>query len=183
MLFGYTYRLFEFDNDTEQDTHTALVGWEHQLSARTMFTVMAGPRYVGDSIEPAVDASLIHEFGTGDVQLSYSRSESLLAGSTSRIETELAGILYNQRIGNNFTFSLGPAIGETDSELGAVVKVRYFIAEARYTFNDYFFVNASFQRSRQSEHIAGGFRRDVPRDVGLVALNFTWPIRRERPQP
>ena len=32
-------------------------------------------------------------------------------------DTELAGVVYNQRIGNKFTFRLGPAIGETDSEL------------------------------------------------------------------
>jgi hypothetical protein len=146
-----------------------------------MFSVMAGPRYFGDSVEPAIDMSLVHEFLTGELGLTYTRSENLLAGSTSRVESEFASLVFTKRFGNNWTFSISPVLGEAESEQGTVVKARQLGAEVRYSFNDYVSVSAAWQRSRQSEDIVGGFRRDVPRDVAWLSINLGYPIRRERP--
>ena len=157
-----------------------MVGWEHLFSPRTTFRILAGPRYFGDDVEPFVETTLAHEFATGEFTLGYSRNEVLLAGSTTRVETELASFVYTQRIGNRFTFSLAPAFGRTESPLGAEVEVRQFGADARYAFNDYFSVSASWLGSRQEENIVGGFERKVPRDIAIVALNFTYPLRGER---
>lgn len=180
VLFGYTYRQFRFNNADEQDSHTGMVGWEHLFTPRTTLRVMAGPRYFGDDVEPNVESSLSHEFGTGEFTLTYNRSEVLLAGSTARVETELASFVYTQRFGNRFTVSIAPSYGEAESEQGTQVDVRQVGAEARYAFNDYFAVSANWLGSRQEEIIVGGFERDIPRDVATVALHFTYPLRGER---
>lgn len=180
VLFGYTYRQFRFNNSDEQDSHTAMLGWEHLFTPRTTLRIMAGPRFFGDDVEPNIESSLRHEFGTGEFTLVYNRSEVLLAGSSTRVETELASFVYTQRIGNRFTFSVAPALGQTRSPLGADVEVRQIGADARYAFNDYISVSASWLGSRQEEDIVGGFERKIPRDIATVALNFTYPLRGER---
>ncbi|MGV3592354.1 MAG: hypothetical protein ACO1PZ_11745 [Gammaproteobacteria bacterium] len=180
VLFGYTYRLFRFNNANEQDSHTAMLGWEHLFTPRTTLRIMAGPRFFGDDVEPNIESSLRHEFSTGEFTLVYNRSEVLLAGSATRVESELASFVYTQRIGNRFTFSVAPALGQTRSPLGADVEVRQIGADARYAFNDYISVSASWLGSRQEENIVGGFERKIPRDIATVALNFTYPLRGER---
>ncbi len=181
LLFGYTYRKFEFSNDTEQDSHTAMFGIDHQLSPTTNIRVALGPRYYEDSVEPNVEASLTHEFATGEFGAAYTRSETLLAGTDIRVESQFANLVYTKRFGNDIEFSVQPAWGRIESPLGAVVDVVQLGADISYSFNDYISVSAATQISRQDEDIVGGFNREVPRDIYMVSLNFTWPIRGERP--
>jgi hypothetical protein len=181
LLFGYTYRQFRFnDANGEQDSHTAMVGWEHLFTPRTTARLMLGPRFYGDDVEPNIEGSLRHEFSTGEFTLTYTRSEVLLAGSASRVETELASFMYTQRFGNRWTVEIAPSYGEAQSEQGAKVDVRQIAADVRYAFNDYFSVSANWLGSRQEEHLIGGFNRKIPRDVATVALNFRYPLGGER---
>jgi hypothetical protein len=179
-LFGYTYRNFEFTNDTEQDTHTLMAGVDHQLRPNTNVRVLVGPRFYDDSVEPNLEAALTHEFATGEVRATYTRGETLLSGTDVRVESQLANLVYVKRFGRDWEFSVQPAWASVDSPFGAQVDVFQIGADVTYSFNDYISVSAATQISRQDEDI-NGFDRDVPRDVFIVSLNFTWPIRGTRP--
>jgi hypothetical protein len=181
LLFGYTYRNFEFTNDTQQETHTLMAGVDHRFSATTSGRLLVGPRVYDDSVEPNIEASLTHEFLTGEMRATYSRSETLLAGTDIRVESQIANLVFTRRFGQNLEFSLLPAWGSVESPFGTEADVVQLGADVTYHFNDYISVSAAAQLSRQSEDIAGGLDRDVPRDVYLVSLNFTWPIRGARP--
>lgn len=181
VLYGYTYRKFEFTNATEQDSHTVMAGLDHQFSPRTNVRFRVGPRFYEDSVEPNLEAALNHEMLNGEISASYTRSETLLAGSDFRVESQFATLTFTRRIGTRFEYNVQPAWGRIESPLGSRVDVFQIGADATYSFNDYISVTAALQSSRQDEDIVGGFDRDVPRDIFLVSLNFSWPIQRERP--
>jgi hypothetical protein len=180
-LGSYVYRNFDFTDSPEQDSHTLMFGVDHQLRPNTSFRVLLGPRFYDDSVEPNLEATLSHEFLNGEIGATYTRNETVLAGTDIRVESQFANLVFTRRVGQNLEFSLQPAWGAIESPLGARVDVFQIGADVTYSFNDYISVSAATQISRQDEDIIGGFDRDVPRDVFLVSLNFTWPIRGERP--
>jgi hypothetical protein len=200
LLFGYMYRQFDFEFGTplpgtplpgtplptslqsdNEDSHTAMVGLEHRFSAVTSFRGMAGPRYYSGNVEPNIELKLEHEFATGFAEVIYTRSELLLAGSAERVETSILNVGFTKRIGNRFEFNLQPGFGRADSGFGTRVDVWQFGANAAYNFNDYVALTASWQHTRQDESFPGGGSRDIPRDVFMLAIKLSFPIRGERP--
>ncbi|MES2606637.1 MAG: hypothetical protein V4603_17025 [Pseudomonadota bacterium] len=179
LLFGHSYREYRFDDGSTLDTHTPTVGFAYDLTRQTTLRVEAGPRIFGDSdtVKPQIDVNVRHEYTTtGLLEVGYTRSETVLTGINDRVESETLSGSFTKDIGRNWNFSVRPSYG-TVRNAGNKAKVSRFVADLRYNLTNYWYVNASYQYTRQQDSFAANFNRVIPRNVILVGINFSYPIR------
>ena len=174
LTFGYTYRSYEFNNETSAWSHTPRVGWLHQLSPRTLLTLEAGPRISRDAEDPYVLAAISHEFVRGEFELSYSIDEVTLIGEAGRLETERVGASLTYAFNADLEVSVRPAWSQID-RLGEETDVLSIGASARYRLNNALFLVASYQHSDQDVELPIIGPQNLSRSVFSLGFTLTYP--------
>ncbi|MEY4641979.1 MAG: hypothetical protein RLZZ227_1973, partial [Pseudomonadota bacterium] len=176
LLTAYTYRTYDFDNGVDEYSHTPTVGWLHQISGATSFRVQAGPRIFSDTVEPDIYALVTHELPAGEIEVSYTRTESVLAGVVGKVESEMADVEFDWQRSAKLRFNGGLNYGTIKQEQSAA-KVYQVGVEAQYRVSQKFYLTASWVYSRQKETF--GPPLVIPRNVVSVGFVLRYPTQQE----
>jgi hypothetical protein len=76
----YQARRFDFDPGRPILVHAVTFGWAREATARTGFTLRAGPRLVDGSARPELSASLDHRLKRGVLSCAYTDSTATIIG-------------------------------------------------------------------------------------------------------
>lgn len=179
LLFGHSYREYQFANADTVETNTPTVGVSYDWSRTTNLTVEAGPRFIGDDVKPNIVANLRHDLPAGQFSIGYTRSDTVLTGINDRVETDFLDASYTRNVGRAWSFGFRPSYGRLRSG-GSDARVTRADLDARYRFTNYFSIYAMYQYTRQEDNFAGVFDRVIPRNVASIGISFEYPIRRQR---
>lgn len=180
---GYVFRDFVFFTGADNVTaHVVLLGWTHDLSPQTKFTLKAGPRFSEGSVDPEAFASITHRLEHGDVSLSYGRTQTTVVGRGGVGETDAVIALLSYEFLPALRLRGGPSFYRTtlgDSE----AKVYRVDVELTYQLTRWLSLGLSYAYSLQQGVLgvgpvtAGADDSDIARNVVMLRLTASYPYR------
>ena len=181
---GYVGRRYEFSGFPALTSHAFTLGWSHELTLLTTFTLRGGPRVTEGTIDrlPEALASIRHTLKNGELSLTYTStlatvigqaSAAMAQGITGKATTELLPRL---------VFSAGPAIYRVSSEAFKAT-VYSVILEATHQLTKTLALQASYQYSFQRGSFnpqtgpTGPTNVEILHNIFLIRLTVTYPAR------
>ena len=181
---GYIGRQFAFAGFPALTSHAFTLGWSHELTLLTTFTLRGGPRVTEGTIDrlPEALASIRHTLKNGELSLTYTStlatvigqaSAAMAQGITGKATTELLPRL---------VFSAGPAIYRVSSEAFKAT-VYSVILEATHQLTKTLALQASYQYSFQRGSFnpqtgpTGPTNVEILHNIFLIRLTVTYPAR------
>ena len=181
---GYLGRRYEFSGFPALTSHAFTLGWSHELTPLTTFTLRGGPRLTEGTVDrlPEASASIRHTLKNGELSLSYASTlttvigqaaAAMAQGITGKATTELLPRL---------VLSAGPAIYKVSSDAFKAT-VYSVILEASHQLTKTLALQASYQYSFQRGSFnpltgpAGPTNVDILHNIFLIRLTVTYPAR------
>ena len=175
LLFGYSYRRYDFSISPAIDSHTPRLGWMYAFSPRSIFTLEAGPRIAGDETDLYLSARVDHEYARGQLSFAYEVDETTLIGEVGRLQNERFSASLTHNFSDRFTLTATPGYSTLDRN-NADTEVYQFTAEARYRLNDALSVRASYEHNFQdADFLIGTADQELERNVVLLGFTLTYP--------
>ena len=181
---GYVGRQFAFAGFPALTSHAFTLGWSHEFTPLTTFTLRGGPRLTEGTVDrlPEASASIRHTLKNGELSLSYASTlttvigqaaAAMAQGITGKATTELLPRL---------VLSAGPAIYKVSSDAFKAT-VYSVILEASHQLTKTLALQASYQYSFQRGSFnpltgpAGPTNVDILHNIFLIRLTVTYPAR------
>jgi predicted porin len=179
---GYAFRDFVFPEEDDVTAHVALLGWTHDLSPQTKFTLKAGPRFSEGSVDPEALASITHRLEHGEVSLGYTRTQTTVVGRGGVGETDAVIALLSYDFLPTLRLRGGPSFYRTtfaDSD----AKVYRIDVEVIYQLTRWLALELSYAYSLQQGVLgvgpgtAGSADDEISRNVVMLRLTASYPYR------
>lgn len=182
---AFHFDKFIFD-DTEDtvNSYVLLGGGKRQFSQRTAITVLGGPRFSDDSIDPEVSATLIYKLDRGEFSFDYSRNETTVLGLTGTATTEGISARLIHSFGSALEIQATPRYTSTKHN-DLKVNVLSLNIESGYRITRYFTFIGSYGFSSQRGVLNISSDNKISRNTLLVGLAIAIPRdsdRTERPR-
>lgn len=172
----YTYRQFIFGGDDTTDSHAITPGWTRELTPATSLTLKAGPRFSEGSVDAEIGSSIRHRFREGEVSLSYSRSQTAVAGEAGSATTDGVMLTLKYKVLPLLEFGAAPAFfrtarGPSDSK---VYRIKF---DATYEITRWLSLVGSYEYSFQKgilpgAVVAGGRHAEIPNNILFLKLEI-----------
>jgi hypothetical protein len=171
----YLFQHFEFIGVEVVRAHTALLGWEHDLTPVTNLALRAGPRFSEGSTNAEVLASIRHRLQRGEVALTYARTETTAVGEVGTIKTDSMTLSGRYRVLPRLEVTAAPSYyrdrrgGEKSDVFGAKL-------EAIYELTRWLSLVGSYEYRLQkgilpgSRVVTGGLNEDIAKNVVFLSL-------------
>src|SRR5882724_6120801 len=196
---GFIERLFFSTQDStasEDSTtsHAITLGWTRPLTAFTTMALQAGPRITEGSLGAEVLASISHRLKNGQVSLTYSQSQNLVAGLSNAVNTNslAASIgyepLHRLQLGATASISRNTQVQSTQTRTGDTqgdnaANVYALGLSAGHPLNKWLLLQGSYNFSFQqgilssSSAAATGNGGDIYHNIVTLGLAITFPSR------
>jgi hypothetical protein len=116
--FGYTFRDFHstgnrtgrsFSRNGGERAHVPTVGWTHQLSVLTSFTLDIGPRFSSTGrVTPEVLATVTRTLRNGRLMFTYTRTQYTVTGVGGPVTTDSVILMWERQLANRLLISVSP---------------------------------------------------------------------------
>lgn len=186
MIYDYTYSEYSFDNpesgifDLEESVHTPRIGVAHNINSNTNISFLIGPTYTSN--ESGFNVSLLYQqsYSAGRLMIGYDHGSTSLIGESGLVELSVANASLTHNISQNLELNLSGSYGDYTRDRGTFLDSRVYRAtlSAIYRFSDYVAFTASYSTNHQRDELVDGFNK-IPRNVGMIALTFSYPRRSE----
>jgi len=184
---SYGARRFEFEAEPTHTAQVALLGWEHELAARTRFKLSGGPRFGDGPVKAEAGFELRHQLKRGELALLASQTQTRVVGFDQPVTAQAVALNLTGQLGRAFSLTFAPGFAR-DSIDGSAANVYRVALEAGYRIARWLSLLVSdqynFQRGLLGVTGTERIRHNVV-SVSLAAL-VPEPKRRlgpERPGP
>jgi len=185
---GYTFRDYVFgDNGTTagNDTvtsHLLTLGWTREIIPLISVTLRAGPRFSQGSVEPDLYASIGYKLKSGELSLTYAKSQNTVIGQAGTVNTDSVVASFRYEVVRLLQVSAGAGFFRNTQE-GSEVKTYSLNLGASYPITAWLTLVGSYQFNYQQGALgsatatAGGPGQDIFHNIVSVSLVATYPIR------
>jgi hypothetical protein len=168
----YVGRQFHFAGISTLTSHAFTVGWLHELTPLTTFTLRGGPRLTEGTIDrlPEASASISHKLKDGQLSLSYASTLTTVYGLAIPLTAQGITATATTELLRRLQLSATPAFYKVSSE---TVKAKVYVMglEASYQLTKTLAWGAVYQFSLQQ----GG--PEILHNIFLIRLIVTYPTR------
>jgi hypothetical protein len=181
---GYIGRQFAFAGFPALTSHAATLGWSHELTPLTSFTLRAGPRLTEGAVDrlPEASASLRHTLKSGELSLAYASTLASVIGQSAAATAQGVTGTATVELLSKLKLSAAPAYYRVSSDaFKASVYAVTFEASQQLTKTlvlaaTYLF---SFQRGSFNPTTGTGVPNtvEVLHNIFLIRLTVTYPTR------
>ena len=182
------------DRGDSTESYAITLGWSRPLTSFTTMALQAGPRLTEGSLGAEVLASISQRLKNGQVSLTYSQSQNLVAGLSNAVNTNsfAASISYEPlrrlQLGAIASISRNTQVQSTQTRTGDTqgdntVNVYALGLNASYPFNKWLSLQSSYQFSFQqgilssSSAAVTGNGGDIYHNIVTLGLAITFPSR------
>src|SRR2546422_4394985 len=175
---GYLGRRFEFSGFPALTSHAFTLGWSHDLTPLTTFTLRGGPRLTEGTVDrlPEASASIRHKLQSGELSLAYASVLTTVFGLTNSVKSQSITATATTQLLSTLRLSVAPAFYKISSEaFKATVYVMNL--EASHQLTKTLAWAAAYQFSLQQGSPSGQREVEILHNVFLIRLIFTYPAR------
>jgi hypothetical protein len=186
---GYMFRKFQssvsgtslgFFGTGSETSHTPTVGWTHQLSLLTSFTVNIGPRFssTGD-VTPEVLATVARELQNGKLTFTYARTQYTVVGLGDPVTTDSVLLSWEHQLANRLLLNVSPGF-YNNSQSSADEKSYALDIEVLYQINKWLGFRGSYQFTYEDGRLFGAVtttQGQLYRNIVLFELVAFYPMR------
>jgi hypothetical protein len=181
---AYSGRQFTFAGFPAQTSHAFTLGWSHELTPLTTFTLRGGPRLTEGSIDrlPEASASIRHTLKRGELSLSYASTSTTAIGEANAVTAQSLTGKATTELLPRLELSAVPAIYRVSSDAFKVT-VYSVILVASHQLTKALALNVSYLFSLQEGSFnpqtgpTGPTTVEILRNVLLISLTVTYPVR------
>lgn len=164
---------YRFEGDGSPASRVLTLGWTHEVSPQTKFTLSAGPRDTEGRVVPEILANFIHRSRSGSVSVTYTRSQVAVLGINGVIDTQAVQLGLSFTPVRRLDFSITPAYYR-DSFGGQTVDVAQVGLDMNYELAPHWHVTVSYSDGRQSGTLGTAADQVIRRKVAAVALQWSF---------
>jgi hypothetical protein len=157
---------------TSTTSHALTVGWVSKLSHDTVLSIDAGPRLSDGALQPEVSGTLSHRFKSGQVSLTYQRTETVVIGQAGTAETNSVLAALGLSLTRRLQMNLGAGFSDTTANLGADVLVYRASASLSYRLTKWLGISANYRFTRQEQT-----GPPLTHSIFSISLDAVYPIR------
>ena len=174
---GYVGRRFEFSGFPALASHAFTLGWSHELTPLTTFTLRGGPRLTEGTVDrlPEASASISHKLKRGQLSLSYASTVTTVFGLGTTLKAQGITATATTELLPKLQLSAAPAFYRISSETFKAT-VYTMNLEASYQLTKTLALAAAYQFSLQQGSLSGP-RVEILHDIFLIRLTMTFPTR------
>ncbi len=174
---GYVGRRFEFSGFPALTSHAFTLGWSHELTPLTTFTLRGGPRLTEGTVDrlPEASASISHKLKRGQLSLSYASTVTTVFGLGTTLKAQGITATATTELLPKLQLSAAPAFYRISSETFKAT-VYTMNLEASYQLTKTLALAAAYQFSLQQGSLSGP-RVEILHDIFLIRLTMTFPTR------
>lgn len=148
-------------------------GLDYGFSPGTKMTLAAGPRNTEGRTTAEVSATLRHSFEDGNVYLSYARSQTIVFGLASPVDTRSYQATLDYTPGAYLEFTLIPSVTQDESN-GTTADVYRLGTTLSYKFDRSVMAVATYQYNRQRGLLGGIGDVEITDRVVFLGLVFSY---------
>jgi hypothetical protein len=162
----YDIQRYAFVDDTSDTWNTITGGWTQNFSPRTVFSLRAGARILGDSTKPDVNASLSQTWRRVSLSLSYAKTYSFVPEAVrfTDVDSISLSLVYQ---GRALRLTLGTGYYRNRAE-GQTANTYRGTFDLVYSFNRWLGIAATYFYTFQNEVETD--QNDIRRQVARVNL-------------
>jgi hypothetical protein len=170
----YTLRRFLFEGADTITSHAAQVGWRRALTPRTSLELDAGPRFSDGSVDTEVAAGLRHRIQSGELSLTYSRTETTNIGQVGALSIDNLTALVLWEPQRFLRFRAAPSVVRAE-QAGREAMVYLLSLGASYQLTKFVALEATygFTRQRGSTEPTTLPNQEITRNVLALRITFT----------
>jgi len=180
----YVGRQFAFAGFPPLTSHAFTLGWSHELTPLTTFTLRGGPRVTEGTVDrlPEASASISHTLKSGELSLAYASALATVIGQATAATAQSITGKATAELLPKLKLSAGPAIFWISSD---AFKETVYVAllGASYQFTKTLALQASYQYSFQRGSFnsqtgpVGPGNVDILHNIFLIRLTVAYPTR------
>ena len=173
---GYIGRQFQFFGFPALTSHAFTLGWSHELTPLTSFTLRGGPRLTEGTVDrlPEASASISHKLKGGQLLLSYASTLTTVFGLTTALTAQSITATATTELLPKLQLSAAPAFYMISEPFKTTVYAMNL--EASYQLTKTLALQASYLFYIQQGSPSGP-RVEVLHDIFLIRLTVTYPTR------
>jgi len=174
---GYIGRRFEFSGFPAVTSHAFTLGWSHDLTPLTTFTLRGGPRLTEGTVDrlPEASASISHKLKRGQLSLSYVSTLTPVFGLTTALTAQSITAAATTELLPKLQLSAAPAFYKISEPFKATVYAMNL--EASYQLTKTLALQASYLFYIQQGSSSGQRAVEILHNVFLIRLTVTYPAR------
>ncbi|TLY43421.1 MAG: hypothetical protein E6K59_07050 [Nitrospirae bacterium] len=174
---GYVGRRFEFSGFPSLTSHAFTLGWSHELTPLTTFTLRGGPRLTEGTVDrlPEASAAIRHKLKSGQLSLSYASTLATVFGLATAATAQGITATAAMELLPKLQLSAAPALYTVSEPLKATVYVMNL--EVSYQLTKTLAWGAAYQFSLQQGTLSGSRDVDILHNIFLIRLTVTYPVR------
>jgi hypothetical protein len=181
---GYIGRQFAFTGFPALTSHAFTLGWTHELTPLTKFTLRAGPRVTEGTVDrlPEASASISHTLKSGELSLAYASTLATVIGQAATAKAQSVTGTATVELLPKLKISAGPAVYWVSSDAFKST-VYSALLEASYQLTKTLALAASYRFSFQRGSFnpltgpAGPTNVEILHNIFLITLTVTYPAR------
>jgi len=180
----YVGRQFAFAGFPALTSHAFTLGWSHELTPLTSFTLRGGPRLTEGTVDrlPEASASIRHTLKRGDLSLTYASTLATVIGQSAAARAQGITAKATTELLPRLELSAGPAVYRVSSDAFKAT-VYSVLLDASYKLTKTLALQASYQYSFQRGSFnpqtgpTGLTNVEVLHNIFLIRLTVTSPVR------
>jgi len=175
---GYVGRRYEFSGFPALTSHAFTLGWSHELTPLTTFTLRGGPRLTEGTVDrlPEASASIHHKLKSGELSLAYASILTTVFGLANSVKSQGITATAMTELLPKLRLSVTPAFYKISSEtFKATVYAMYL--ETSYQLTKTLALQAAYQFSLQQGNSSGQSEVEILHNIFLISLTVTYPAR------
>ena len=174
---GYLGRRYEFSGFPALTSHAFTLGWSHELTPLTTFTLRGGPRLTEGTVDrlPEASAAIRHKLKSGQLSLSYASTLATVFGLATAATAQGITATAAMELLPKLQLSAAPALYTVSEPLKATVYVMNL--EVSYQLTKTLAWGAAYQFSLQQGTLSGSRDVDILHNIFLIRLTVTYPVR------
>jgi hypothetical protein len=181
---GYVGRQFAFSGFPALTSHAFTLGWSHELTPLTAFTLRGGPRLTEGTVDrlPEALVSISHTLKSGQLSLAYASTLTTIIGQSAAARAQSITGKATTELLPKLVVSAGPAIFWVSSDIFKST-VYSVILEASHQLTKTLALQASYQYSFQRGSFnpqtgpTGPTTVEILHNIFLIRLTVTYPTR------
>lgn len=175
---GYVGRQFAFAGFPALSSHAFTLGWSHELTPLTTFSLRGGPRLTEGAVDklPEALASIRYKLKSGELSLGYASVLTTVYGLANSVSTQNITATATTDLLPTLRLSVAPTFYKISSE-AFKAKVYVMGLYASHQLTKTLAWEATYQFSIQQGSPPGQPEVEVLHNIFLIRLIFTYPVR------
>src|SRR3989441_8678476 len=175
---GYVGRQFAFSGFPALTSHAFTLGWSHELTPLTTFTLRGGPRLTEGTVDrlPEASASIRHKLKSGELSLAYASTITTVFGLANSVKSQGITATATTELLPKLRLSGAPAFYKISSETFKATVYAIYL-ESSYQLTKTLAFAAAYQFSLQQGSLSGQREVEILHNIILIRLTVTYPAR------